>query len=190
MSKVAQWEVVLEHADHIGLYLHFKTQERENDQRFDGGDLGPERRLYYRELIARFSHHLALNWNLGEENTNTPAQRQAFAEFFASNDPYKSHVVIHNYPGVDDEEEIFQPLLGQTSLTGVSIQVKAWDVAESTHRWVTRSATSSHKWVVANDEQGPAGKGVIPDADDLNHDQIRKETLWGNLMTGGAGVEY
>ena len=34
---------------------------------FDNGDLGPQRKLYYRELIARFGHHLALNWNLGEE---------------------------------------------------------------------------------------------------------------------------
>jgi hypothetical protein len=39
----------------------------------DGGDLGVERRLYLRELVARFGHHLALNWNLGEESTLTTA---------------------------------------------------------------------------------------------------------------------
>ena len=33
--------------------------------------LGPERKLYCRELIARFGHNLALNWNLGEENTQS-----------------------------------------------------------------------------------------------------------------------
>ena len=42
----------------------------------DAGELGPERRLYYRELIARFAHHLGFYWNVGEENDNTPAQRQ------------------------------------------------------------------------------------------------------------------
>ena len=42
----------------------------------DGGNLGPERILYYRELIARFGYHLALNWNLGEEiNNATTAQK-------------------------------------------------------------------------------------------------------------------
>jgi len=31
---------------------------QENDQLLDGGELGNERKLYYRELIARFSHHV------------------------------------------------------------------------------------------------------------------------------------
>ena len=60
------------------MYLHFKLQETENDdnkagkngskevpESLDGGDLGIERKLYCRELIARFGNNLALNWNLG-----------------------------------------------------------------------------------------------------------------------------
>jgi hypothetical protein len=31
-SKLAQWEVLFEHADRRGMFLHFKTQETENDQ--------------------------------------------------------------------------------------------------------------------------------------------------------------
>ena len=64
-----------------GLFLHFKTQETENQGLLDGGEVGPQRKLYYRELIARFGHHLALNWNMGEEigpwqeNPPTPPQR-------------------------------------------------------------------------------------------------------------------
>ena len=68
VSRLAQWEIVFEHGTRKGMYLHFKTQETENETLLDGGDMGRERRLYYRELIARFGHHLALNWNLGEEN--------------------------------------------------------------------------------------------------------------------------
>ena len=34
VSKTAQWEVVFEHADHMGLHLHFKTQETKNNQLF------------------------------------------------------------------------------------------------------------------------------------------------------------
>lgn len=52
VSKTAQWEIVLEHGDRMGMFLHFKTQETENDHLLDGGELGPERKLYYRELIA------------------------------------------------------------------------------------------------------------------------------------------
>jgi len=33
----------------------------------DSGELGNERKLYYRELIARFGHHVSLE-NLGSEN--------------------------------------------------------------------------------------------------------------------------
>ncbi|MHC4252066.1 MAG: DUF5060 domain-containing protein, partial [Planctomycetota bacterium] len=121
-SKLDQWEIVFEHADTIGLYLHFKTQETENDQLLDGGALGNQRKLYYRELIARFSHHLALNWNLGEENTNTDAQRKAFAQYFHDNDPYRHNVVVHTYPG--QQESVYRPMLGSASkLTGVSIQI-------------------------------------------------------------------
>lgn len=32
LSRLAQWEIVFEHADKFGMYLHFKTQEAENQQ--------------------------------------------------------------------------------------------------------------------------------------------------------------
>lgn len=51
-SKTAQWDIVFDHAESKGMYLHFKTQETENDHLLDGGALGPLRKLYYRELIA------------------------------------------------------------------------------------------------------------------------------------------
>ena len=76
-------------------------------------------------------------------------------------------------------------------------------VHERTLRWVLASSQANKPWVVTNDEQGPAGLGVPPDpgysgfagkdAKGLDvgytlHD-IRKHSLWGNLMAGGAGVE-
>ena len=67
VSKLAQWEVLFEHGAKKGMFLHFKTQGRENDQLLDQGDLGHERKLYYRELIVRFGHNLAMIWNIGEE---------------------------------------------------------------------------------------------------------------------------
>lgn len=187
-SKLDQWEIVFEHADHLGLYLHFKTQETENDQLLDGGDLGLYRRLYYRELIARFGHHLALNWNLGEENSQTPAQERAMAQYFADHDPYRHHLVMHTHIPQTDR---YAALLGaQSALTGASLQQPVKRVYDETLRWVTESAAAGKKWVVANDEQAPASDGVVPDADDYWHNTIRHRVLWGNLMAGGGGVEY
>jgi len=53
-----------------------------------------------------------------------------------------------------------------------------------------RSAEAGRKWAIFGDEQNPADKGVLPDADDPSHDIPRKRGLWGNLMGGGAGVEW
>jgi len=196
-SKLDQWDRVFSHGQKLGLYLHFKTQETENDNGtwgLDGGELGRERKLYYRELIARFAHHLALNWNLGEENTQTTAQRQAMTQFFAANDPYHHLVVLHTYPG--QQETVYRPLLGSASaLTGTSIQIN-WDAVHGeTLQWINESAAAGKRWVVANDEQGSANIGIPPDAGwpgysgSLTQDEVRAATLWGNLMAGGAGVE-
>ena len=56
----------------------------------DCGDTGRERRLYLRELIARFGYELALNWNLGEENTQTTVQQRAMIQYIHDVDPYRS----------------------------------------------------------------------------------------------------
>ena len=172
----------------MGMFLHFKTQETENDQLLDDGELGLERRLYYRELIARFGHHLALNWNLGEENTNTAAQQMSFSDFFKEIDPYHHPVVIHTFPL--QHELVYRTLLGHGTFDGVSLQAHPNTIHKDTLKWVKESAAAGRKWVVANDEQNPPRKGVLPDANDPLHDSIRQKVLWGNIMAGGAGVEY
>ena len=175
-SKLDQWQVVFDHAQSLGLFLHFKTQETENDDQrlshertpgtvpeaLDGGAVGVERRLYYRELVARFGYLLALNWNLGEENTQTPDEQRAMAEAFHELDPYDHLVVIHTHPG--DQDQVYTPLLGPGSgLTGASLQ-NHWDVAhQRVLKWRRESAKAGKPWVVANDEQGDAALGVPPD---------------------------
>ena len=223
VSKLDQWQIVFDHAQAKGLYLHFKLQETENDdnvrgeggggrgkqpqtgpvvESLDGGDLGPERKLYLREMIARFGHALALNWNLGEENTQSVEQQLAMSQYIRNLDPYRHHVVVHTHPGWQDV--VYSKLLGdQSVLTGASLQNPWSAVHERTLQWIAASRKAGKPWVVANDEQGSALLGVPPDpgykgfagkdakgnAIQSIHD-IRKMTLWGNLMAGGAGVEY
>ena len=215
-SKLDQWGIVFDHAQSIGLYLHFKLQENEIDdnrrghdrkpatikESLDGGKLGNERKLYCREIIARFGHALALNWNLGEENTQTTEEQEAMAGYLKAVDPYDHHIVVHTFP--QDQNSVYPPLLGpQSNLTGASLQ-NGWDrTHERTATWIRESTGAGKTWVVANDEQGPASQGVPPDPGYEGHKEkgtegaikhdlhdIRKYTLWGNLMAGGAGVEY
>ncbi|MGH9338089.1 MAG: PQQ-binding-like beta-propeller repeat protein [Acidobacteriota bacterium] len=189
-SKLDQWETVFSHMDRLGIQLHVVTQETENDQLLDEGELGLQRKLYYRELIARFGHHLAVTWNLGEENTNTDEQRKEFATFIRQLDPYGSPIVVHTYPR--QKEEVYAPLLGFEHLEGPSLQMGGAisEIHSETLKWLERSAAAGRPWVVCLDEVGPAGVGVKPDSDDPDHDQVRKQALWGNLMAGGAGCEW
>ena len=183
VSKLSQWEVVFEHADRMGFFLHFKTQETEMDDLLNGGYLGLERKLYYRELIARFGHHLALNWNLGEENSNLVSQQKANSDFFKEIDPYDHPIVIHTFP--NEKDKVFGPLLGHPTLDGVSLQSSPNAVFNDTLTWIRESAAAGHKWVVSNDEQNPSSRGVVPDSIDPSHSIIRKNALYGNIMAGG-----
>ena len=196
VSKLGQWEIIFEHATRKGLFMDIKTQETENDQLLDGGQLGVERKLLYRELIARFGHHLALQWNLGEENDiwnelNDPNNTyvKSYAKFFLDWDPYHHPIVIHSYTG--DQDEMYDPLLGsQSVLTGPALQSNSPDIVhKESLEWIQASADSNRKWVVSTDEIGPASNGVSPDGTGNNHEQIRAQVLWGNLMAGGAGMQ-
>jgi hypothetical protein len=198
-SKLDQWEIVFEHMQRKGILLHVVTQETENETLLDNGDTGKLRKLYYRELIARFAHHPALVWNLGEENGpaewtpvgQTPAQRIAMADYIKKSDPYNHPVVMHTHADSHGKTELLTPLLGAKSIDGLSFQV---DKPESVHgetiKWINASKKAGHRWLVAMDEIGPWMHGVIPDSEDPNHDSIRREVLWGSLMAGAAGVEW
>ncbi|MCD6392405.1 MAG: DUF5060 domain-containing protein [Planctomycetes bacterium] len=187
-SRMDQWAIVFEHGNNLGMYLHFKTMETENELLLDKGDLGPHRKLYYRELIARFSHNLALNWNLGEEiNNATHDQKVAWANYFWTTDPYQHHIVIHNGANHYD-------MLGDASaLTGFSLQTNKPDFSQvhrRTRDYVDRSVAAGKPWVVACDEPGDASHALITDAEDPTRDNARKNGLWGNIMAGGAGIEW
>ncbi len=196
VSKLAQWEAVFEYAETLGMFLHIKLQETEVDELLDGGKLGVERKLYYREMIARFGHHLALNWNLGEEHMlyfkigdKENKYLQQYGEYFYEQDPYHHHLVVHTRP--DRKYKVYPYLLGdQSKLTGFSLQSYYSNVHADTRYWLSESEKAGRVWVTSNDEQGPAGDGLLPDGPGNNYDAIRKNVLWGNLMAGGSGCEF
>ncbi|MEW4924357.1 DUF5060 domain-containing protein [Algibacter sp. 2305UL17-15] len=198
-SKLDQWEIVFDHMDNLGLMLHIVTQETENELLLDIGELKTQRKLYYRELIARFSHHLGVTWNLGEENgwqkwtpkAQTDDDRKAMARYLKTHDPYKNLVVLHTHAATHAQDLFLTPLLGFQYLDGPSMQTHhPHDVHDITAKWIEESGNFGHQWVVSQDEIGPADTGAKPDKDDPEHNGIRAEVLWGNLMAGGAGVEW
>lgn len=194
VSKLDQWGVVMDQMSRKGVMLHVVHQEQENDQLLDGGALGVESSVYYRELIARFGHSPALQWNLGEENTNTDAERKAFATFIKAVDPYDHPIVVHTHTTVQTKR--YGPLMGFDEVDGASLQT--YQPHAKTVEWVTKSNATDRPWVVSMDEiayLNPDGSqnhetGTPPDSVDFDHDVIRKQYLWGNLVGGGAGAEF
>ncbi len=188
VSKLAQWGIVFDHMTELGLAMNVVTQERENDQIIDWGNLGPERKLYYRELVARFSHNLAVTWNLGEENRASDGERMSFADYLRALDPYDHPITVHTSPS--QVEQIYEPLLGFENFDGPALQIFPDQVYEETVNWSTLSEQTGRPWVVQCDELMPAEQGVVPDSVDFWHTNIRRDALWGNLMALGAGIEY
>jgi len=200
-SKLDQWEIVFTHMDSLGLMLHFVLQETENELLLNNGDTGLERMLYYRELIARFSHHLAITWNMGEENGpadftpdgQTTEQQKAMARYMKKTDPYNNFVVIHTHANPKFRNEIFNNLLGYEYLNGPSIQIgNLLSAHAETKIWIEKSKEAGKPWIVNIDEIGPAWRGVDPDDREPhnNQDSVRRYVLWANLMSGGGGVEW
>jgi len=198
-SKLDQWGIVFDHMEQLGLMKHFVLQETENVVLLDNGYTDVQRKIYLRELVARFGHYLAVTWNLGEENgpTNwsplgqTDEQRKDMANYLKSINPYPNSVVLHTHSNDKYQDLYLNPLLGYKNLDGPSMQIAdPKKVHERIGKWVKESEKAGKRWLVNLDEIGPHWKGVMPDSHDAAHDTIRHHCLWGTLMAGGTGVEW
>jgi hypothetical protein len=199
-SKLDQWQTVFRHANSKGVIMELRTQLAANEKLLDNGDLGPARKLYYREIIARFAHCLGIIWNLGDENGQTLAQRTAAANYIRQLDPhrYPSRPII--LPVAEGtQSQAAQPLFTDTSwISGISIQASYSNVHVETKKLVDSivaydmTGTNPRLRVVTNDCQTPKATGVPADVatGTPSQDDIRKYVLWGNLMAKGAGVSY
>ncbi|NJX14559.1 DUF5060 domain-containing protein [Tamlana crocina] len=191
VSKLDQWERIFEYAETKGMFLHFKTHETETDHLMDKGVFGTEGKLYYRELIARFGHHLSMNWNLGEENNQPTEEVLKVADYVSKLDAYKSHLVLHTFPNKDDR---YYDFIGDKSpLTGASLQLSHPDFNDVHGRvlkWQEKSYATGKKWALAVDEPGKANIALLPDDEDSEHNYARGRAMYGTLMAGGYGVEW
>ena len=201
VSKLAQWEKVFTRMDELGIAMNVFTQETENDSLLNQGELGLERKLFYKELIARFGHHLGVVWNLGEETNRTTGQLKNYASFIRGIDPYDHPIAVHNHIRVTGErvegrpldpiKETFNPLLGYENFEIPSIQMfDTTEVHQEIKKWVDLSR-KKRPWVVYLDEIGHWEIGVTTDsAANNNYGMVMRSSLWGSIMSGAAGASW
>lgn len=202
ISKLAQWEKVFTHMDELGMAMNVFTQETENDTILNKGELGPERKLYYKELVARFGHHLGVVWNLGEETNRTTEQLKSYAAYIRSIDPYNHPIAVHNHVRITGErfqgrpldpiKETLTPLLGFENFEIPSLQVyDTTEVHQEVLKWRNLSKKKKKQWVTYLDEIGHWDIGITTDtAANNNYAEVMRTSLWGSLMAGGAGNSW
>ncbi len=68
VRKLHQWEIASSTPREKGSCCTSCFNEAEKENKLElGADLTTERKLFYREMVARFGHHNAILWNLCEE---------------------------------------------------------------------------------------------------------------------------
>jgi hypothetical protein len=202
VAKLAQWDVVFEHMQRTGLMMHIKLMEVQSIKYHDDGTLGRERRLYYREMVARFGHHNAVVWNLGEEiaNARLPKEQyfidapqiREFGNHLSSLDVMGHPIVQHTWPTNEVKEPFNRAVIAdgsKTAINGFSLQGEAHIIRyyEDVKRWVDESEAAGRPKVVTSDEQGPYESGIASDARDKTHFANRTGVLWPAILAGGAG---
>ncbi len=158
-----------------------------------GGALGVERRLYYREMVARFAHHPALMWVIGDESNyfDEIATMESLASEIRALDPYHHPIAFHSkhpcfgascpepYPSVYEQ---YAPYFGFGAFEASAFQTSPGGYNSSTVS-LRMAQANSRRWAHYGDEQSL--NATAP-----NLDQNRTKALWGNLMGGGAGLAW
>lgn len=190
--KLREWETVFGHAQRLGIFLHFVFSEAEeaNKRELDDGELGVERKLFYREMIARFGHHLALEWNLCEEyNLNFnfgPERIRAFADYIQAVDPYRHPITVHS---AGDPIEQLRFTFGDPRFSMTSIQLNQRPIHEVTEAVRNATRAAGRPLPVSLDEftldRGQRASHIpVDDAD--GH---RREKIWPTYFSGGM-IEF
>ncbi len=206
VSKLAQWDIVFEHAQRKGLMLNavLNEGEVENKNELDNARLGIERKLYYRELVARLGHHNALQWNLCEEYNGggatgwrplDPALIKEWAAYLSAIDPYDHPMTVHTVD-LDDfwDKSSYGPFLGNENfdLTSIQAKLRHFNYGKLIEEGRKRSADAGRPWVISFDESKLFNTFANrPDDQDIaTQNRARREIIWPTYISGGAGHEW
>lgn len=203
ISKLTQWEQFFSHAQDKGLLLHVTLNEAEslNKRELDNATLGPERKLFYREMIARFGHHNALQWNISEEynrDLNLGETRvKDFAEYISELDPYDHPLTVHNGnfgnfngPSSVGQRNEVEPFLGDDDFDLTSYQnYDQRGIGDEVEYFRARSRLKGRPIPIMIDEPESLDSSEFGGNQAARFDNIRKEMIWDIYLSGGS-VEW
>lgn len=182
ISKLEQWNIVFQHAQRRGLLLNFILSEGEiaNKLELDNGNLGRERKLYYREMIARFGYLNAVVWNICEEYEIqyplSPDDVRDFAGYIQDLDPYDHPITVHQF---EDPLVSWAPFVGDSrfSLTSFQYPFATGREGEDVELWRSITLTAGRPLPICMDEMR---RGSFSNATEQ-----RRELIWPTILSGG-----
>lgn len=180
ISKLAQWNLVFDHAQRKGIALHVMLAETEpaNEQWLDGGYLGVERKLFYREMIARFGYILAIKWDLSEENDYPIAQLQQFSDYIQALDWAQHPIAVHTHL---NDETYYDVMKGDPRFSATAFQYDNYDVVgvnNLVEKWRQDSMQAGRPWIIDMDEN-------LDSLTSWNEAELRSSTLYPVYFSGG-----
>lgn len=109
VAKLLLWDDFFSYVQGKGILLHLVLDD---DSAWNGYD----HELYYRQMVARFSYHPGIVWNIGEEANEiyTDAEQIDLATLMRATDPFDHPVTVHRVPT--------WPFLGNPNFDLASIQ--------------------------------------------------------------------
>jgi len=211
-SKLDQWEVVFEQMTKKGLLINVDLSQPGNASYFEFAENLPStsnpfadtRKLFYREMVARFSHHCAITWNIVEatdansmftaDQTQTPSGQQLvnFATYIHSVDPY-GHLVVCGTDLTEPEPLYIPTVAADTNeyVGGVSIINDMHEAYEYPSFYWFMNQTAKKPYICFQDQ---VYGGVPYFADTTVADSVAAqfgiEPLWPHLLDGGSGMEF
>ncbi len=135
VTKLKTWQSIFAYANSHEILLHLILNEGElaNKEVLGKTGLTVQRKLYYREMVARFGYLNAVQWNLSEEYDHHCGgckldvnDVRSWADYIDALDPYDHSITIHNWG--TEEQALIEP--------GV---VDGWSPFWGEERWGTVS---------------------------------------------------
>lgn len=180
VSKLDQWAIVYEHMDRKGINADLYLCESDNSLYLNNGNMGLERSIYYRELIARFGFKLGLRYNLGEEHHLNPEKMKSNSDYLSRLDPYGHPVGSHSSHKKEKFVEKFDAMMGYKNFHGAWFQLHDnYDISYEIKSLLDKSKAAGHKWVVSDDETYGIKENNVSQAE---------RNIWKVLMAGGEGM--
>lgn len=174
VSKLDQWQQVIQHADEQGIKLHLGLWEIENQNNHNW----TQRQSYMKEMVSRFGEYNVL-WMQGEENGHSNSLRQDIANYIRSiNDD--AVVSIHNWPSQESSA---------WNWTGLDVMANQTYINNTNNKakvWLNLYPNRAYYFT----EQMNASNGIKPTNSYNNNFDDPIESIWAPILGGACGTEW